>query len=110
MNPEVEKFLAESDSPLGEALALIATVVGLLDIVASLCLTLMWLFSATDPAQTALGIPLPWLIAVLFLLTALPGLIVARRTTRSRTALALTGAFPVGFMVMYGVLLLAFPG
>ncbi|HEX3864489.1 MAG TPA: hypothetical protein VHY35_22630 [Stellaceae bacterium] len=106
MNPEVEKFLREPVDSFDEALRLLARIIGALDAGTALGLTALSLLSSSDPALTGLGICLPWLVAALFLLTAVPGLLLARRGLRPRIAVALVGAFPLAFMVIYGVLLM----
>lgn len=80
-------------------------IVGALDVAGWLALSLMALMSeATDPTVKGFGVSSAWWITALFLVTGAPGLALASMGRMPRRALSLAGAFPVGFMVIYGVL------
>jgi hypothetical protein len=96
-------YRAEADgSGVAEALGVIAMIIGALDVAGCLCLVVLSLLATSDPAAAGLGIRLVWLVLALYAATGLPGLVLACLGRTPRTALALAGAFPAGFMVMYG--------
>lgn len=65
---------------------------------------LLW---PTLPVDRFTSIPLGALIAILFIATGLPGLALGLADRAPRLSLALTLAFPVLFMLLYGALAIA---
>jgi len=56
------------------------------------------IFSESDPATMGLDVAAGWAVTILFLITAVPGFVLALMGRRPKTALALALAFPVGFV------------
>jgi len=83
-------------------------IIGGLDTLAWLWLCAGTLFSQSDPATKVLDTFAGWLITVLFLATAVPALILAFLDRWPRRALALSLAFPGGFMLLFAVAVILF--
>ena len=81
-----------------------------LDVVACVALVAMAFTAPSDPAAKGLGVPLAGLIVGWLVLTAVPALVLVVLRRSPRTAMMLTIAFPVGFIMMYVPLTIAFPG
>ena len=108
MRPKIYDFEPD-DGGISEAFGTIATIVGGLDVVGWLTLSALALISAdTDPATRGFGFSSAWIISALFVLTAVPSLLLSWRGGKGRLALILAGAFPLGFMLIYGGLTIAF--
>ena len=74
-----------------------------------------WLFlaqllflSTSDPATKGFDTAFGWAVTLLFGVTALPGLLLAARARRPRTALLLVIAFPAAFTLLFAALVIAF--
>jgi hypothetical protein len=61
------------------------------------------LLSESDPATMGLDRAAGWIVTILFLLTAVPALVLALKRLRPKTALMLSLAFPVGLGVLVAV-------
>lgn len=93
------------EDEIGAAFNIVAVIVGSLDVAGWLGLSFMALMSAaTDPTVKGFGVSSAWWITALFLVTGAPGLALASVGRAPRPALVMAGAFPVAFMVVYGVL------
>jgi hypothetical protein len=96
------------DGSLSDALSTIALILGLMDAVGWLALSVMSMMAQEDPALKGIGIRLIWLIAAMFLVTAAPGTALAYSGRAPRLSLIFTGAFPVMFMLIYAAISIAF--
>lgn len=87
---------------------IVTFIIGGLDTLAWLWLAAGAFFSAADPATKALDTFAGWLITALFLVTAVPALVLAWLDRWPRRALALSLAFPGGFMLLFAIAVIAF--
>jgi len=87
----------------------IATIViGLLDAAAWIVLAFMTFLSGSDPATKGLDIGAGLVVTVLFLVTGVPGLVLASIGRAPRTALTLALAFPAVFVLLFVAVVIAF--
>ncbi len=86
----------------------VTLLIGGLDTLAWIWLAAGTFFSSADPATRALDTFAGWLITILFVITAVPALILAGLNRWPRRALALSLAFPGGFMLLFIVAVIVF--
>jgi hypothetical protein len=87
----------------------IATIIiGLLDAAAWVFVALVTFGSGSDPATKDLDIAAGAVVTAVFLLTAVPALILAGIGRVPRTALALALAFPAVFVLLFVAMMIAF--
>jgi hypothetical protein len=83
-------------------------IIGALDTIAWLALVAVTFFSQSDPATKGLDVTAGLVVTALYLLTGLPGLLLAWRAMKLRLALALALAFPAVFAVLFIGVVIAF--
>jgi hypothetical protein len=83
-------------------------IIGALDTVAWLAVMTVTFFSQSDPATKGLDVTAGLLVTALYLLTGLPGLLLAWHAMKLRLALTLALAFPAVFAVLFIGVVIAF--
>jgi len=84
------------------------SIIGALDMIAWLALAAVTFFSQSDPATRSLDMAAGLVVTGLFILTALPALLLAWHGTKPRLALALALAFPAAFTILFIGVVIAF--
>jgi hypothetical protein len=89
------------EPPHAEVTMRIATIIlSILDAIGWGFIAKNTLFSESDPATMGLDVIAGWIVTILFLLTAVPALVLALKRLRPKTALTLALVFPVGIGVL----------
>jgi hypothetical protein len=85
-----------------------AIIVGAADCIAAAAIAFAFFGSGSDPATKGFDVAGGWVVILLLLVTGAPGLALALARRAPNTALALVLGFPVGFILVFIAVVIAF--